>query len=355
MPSTNEKIHFAKIRSIFFFTLIVSLTLGFFYLVWPFAYPLFWAAVLAILFHPFYAWLNKHIKMPSITSAITILLILALVLVPLYYIVIIFIHESQYIFNGVQTQPIISNVAGATNWLNGTPLSQYADEFRTQWTSGVSNVLSSIGPFITDNLRDLAGNSLKFIFSIFVMFYALYYLFKDGPAFVNRLLHLSPLGSEYEARLVERFTSTTRATLKGTLIIGSIQGLIGGILFWSTGIQGALIWGVLMAIVSIIPGIGAWIVWLPIGVITLLLGHAAEGIIILAVGALIISLVDNLLRPILVGKDIQMHPLLVFLSTLGGIFLFGISGFVIGPIITALFMSVMNMYDYYYEKELKRN
>jgi predicted PurR-regulated permease PerM len=123
------------------------------------------------------------------------------------------------------------------------------------------------------------------------------------------------------------------------LIIGGLQGLLGATLFFFLGIDGALTWGVVMTLMSIVPGVGSSIVWVPAALIMLFTGHYWEGITILAVGALVISMVDNLLRPVLLGKDIQMHPLLIFLSTLGGIMLFGISGFVLGPMIIAFSMT----------------
>ena len=187
------------------------------------------------------------------------------------------------------------------------------------------------------------------------MIYTLYYFFKDGGRILKRLRHISPLGDDYEVLLFDRFTSTARATLKGSFIIGGIQGILGGILFTITGIQGALIWGVIMAIFSMIPSVGSFLVWLPDGLIMLLTGHLWQGLTILLVGGLVISLVDNVLRPPMVGKDIQMHPLLILFSTLGGISVFGISCVIIGPVISSLFMAVISIYDYYYQPELENN
>jgi predicted PurR-regulated permease PerM len=168
-------------------------------------------------------------------------------------------------------------------------------------------------------------------------------------------MHLCPLGDRYEQKLYDRFTSTARATIKGNLILGAIQGGLGVILFTLTGVPGALIWGVIMMLFCVIPGLGSFIVWFPAGLITILAGNTWQGIIILLVGALIISTIDNFLRPVLVGKDIQMHPLLVLFSTLGGIVVFGASGFIIGPIIAALFMAFWDMYEGYYHEELNHN
>ncbi|HYE59553.1 MAG TPA: AI-2E family transporter, partial [Candidatus Kapabacteria bacterium] len=201
----------------------------------------------------------------------------------------------------------------------------------------------------------ITTDSVRFIFMLFLMLYTLYYFLKEGKVLLNRIMHLSPLGHENEEVLYERFTSTARATMKGTFIIGGIQGILGALLFFITGIKGAFVWGVIMTLLSIIPGIGSFIIWFPAGIIQLALGNLWQGLTILLFGTFVISLIDNLLRPPLVGKDIQMHPLIVLFSTLGGLALFGISGFIIGPIIAALFLSVLSIYDFYYKKELNRN
>jgi len=161
------------------------------------------------------------------------------------------------------------------------------------------------------------------------------------------LLRFLPLEDDRGEMLYKRFTDTTRAALKATLIIGGLQGILGGLVLLVAGIEGALFWGIVMVVSSLVPSIGCSIIWVPAGIIMLLTGHTWEGILILVFGAAVISTVDNLLRPVLIGKDVQLHPLLIFLSSLGGIALFGISGFVIGPIIASLFLTIWEMYDYF--------
>jgi predicted PurR-regulated permease PerM len=177
------------------------------------------------------------------------------------------------------------------------------------------------------------------------MLYTLFFFIRDGDKFLGMAMRVLSLGQEREKVLYERFVATARATLKVTMIIGGLQGSLGGLMFWVTGIEGALVWGVVMILFSIVPVVGCSIIWIPAGVIMLLMGHFWKGILILAFGVFVISMVDNLLRPILLGRDVQMHPLLIFLSTLGGLSLFGFSGFVIGPIITSLLLAMWAMYD----------
>lgn len=196
--------------------------------------------------------------------------------------------------------------------------------------------------------------SVKFVFMLFIMFYTLFFFFKDGPRLLKYLMRVSPLGDKYEAMLYEKFTSTARATLKSTLIVGGLQGTLGGIFFWIAGVEGALVWGIIMIALSVIPAIGSFIIWLPTGIIMLALGNIWQGLLIL-IGGMFISIIDNIIRPPLVGKDTQMHPLIVLFTTLGGIFLFGISGFVIGPIIASLFLAIISIYNFYYRGELDSN
>jgi len=175
------------------------------------------------------------------------------------------------------------------------------------------------------------------------MLYTLFFFLRDGDKFLAMVMRLIPLGDLREKALYQRFAATARATIKVTLLIGGIQGILGSIIFFAVGIKGALVWGVIMIFTSIVPAVGCSIVWAPAGLLLIFSGALWKGIAVLVYGVAVISMADNLLRPLLLGKDVQMHPLLIFLSTLGGISLFGVSGFVLGPIITALLITVWEM------------
>jgi predicted PurR-regulated permease PerM len=209
--------------------------------------------------------------------------------------------------------------------------------------------------FILVGATKLTQTSLTFLIMFIVMFYTLFFFLKDGEKLLKRMAHLSPLGDKHEAMMYKRFTSTTRAVLKGSLIVGGVQGLLTGLLFYFTGIEGALIWGIITMLFAVIPGFGSYVIWLPAALIMFVLGNNVEGLIILLVGGLVVSQIDNLIRPVLVGKDTQMHPLLILFSTLGGILLFGISGFIIGPVVVALFLSLWEMYEQYYQQGLSND
>lgn len=355
MPVKN-KMDFKKVQTLFFFAMIIIFAIAVLYIFQPFFYPIFWAAVLAIMFYPVYLYLERFIKIPSLSAVITLLMVIALVFIPLFVIGVLLINESALLYSRLAESNLFGNVQNLTTNLNHLPyIGPYIDTAGLEGSTYATNAAKSISLFLFNNIKDITQNSIQFILLFFVMIYTLFFFLKDGKRMLSRLMHLCPLGDVYEEMLYKRFTSTARATLKGTIIIGIIQGTLGGILFALTGIEGALIWGILMILLSLIPGIGSAIIWLPAGIIMLALGNIWQGITILAVGIFVISLIDNIMRPALVGKDTQMHPILILFSTLGGIALFGISGFIIGPVITALFLAVVSIYEHYYKKELQDN
>lgn len=346
---------FEKFRSLFFTALIILLTLAILYIFRPFLYPIFWAAIIAVMFHPLYESVAKKVKNRSLASFILLLVVLLMLIIPLAVVITLLISQSYDLYTTISSRDLGSDIQSIFRWLADTPLQPFVERAQTEWPQHISSIGKQASLLTFNSLKSVTQNSFHFLFMFFLMLYTLFYFFKDGGRMLHRLMHLSPLGDKYEQMLYQRFTSVTRATLKGTLIIGGIQGFIGGILFWVVGIEGALIWAVIMTLMSIIPALGSFIVWLPAALIMLAIGNIWQGITILVIGTFVISLIDNLLRPPLVGKDIEMHPILVLFSTLGGLFTFGISGFIIGPIIAALYLAVMSMYDHHYRTELQHN
>lgn len=354
MPTKH--MNFGQIRGAVFFGLIIILGVIALYLILPFAYPIFWAMVVAVTFYPVFSWINSHIKLPSISSFITVLLVIVVLFLPLILLSLLLVQESADLYTSIESGNYFGAVESLTAHLEGN--SRFAPLVQTvkqEWTSYAASGARALSIFIFDNIKAITQNSIRFMFQGFIMLYTLFYFFKDGKDILKRIMYLSPLGNRYEEMLYYRFVSTTRATLKSTIILGGIQGLLGGILFWATGVEGAFIWAIVMTILSIIPAVGSFLVWAPAGLIMLFAGSIAKGIIILAVGAIIISNIDNVLRPPLLGKDTSMHPLLVLFATLGGLIFFGVSGFVIGPIIMSLFLAVISIYDHHYKRQLQSN
>lgn len=359
MPATT-KIPFNKMKSMFFIGLMFLFSIMMLYLFRPFFYPLFWAAVIAIMFHPLYKWIYKYIKMETPSLIITLLSVILAILLPLVIITLLLISESVKLYQTISAEDVRYVISRIEMFTGSSFISSFFNQPKDEWFNSIKQAFQGKEAFegvsnISSNIKNITSNAAYFIFMFFIMFYALYFFLKDGKRMLTRLMHLSPLGDTYERMLYERFTSTTRATLKSTFIVGGIQGALGGLLFAIVGIPGAFVWGVVMATLSVIPAVGAFIIWAPAGIILLVTGQVWQGVTVLVVGGLVISTIDNFLRPPLVGKDIQMHPLIVLLSTLGGIFVLGVSGFVIGPIIAALFLSIMTIYDHYYQNELIKN
>lgn len=355
MPTKkSDKISFEKMQSIFFFGLIGILSIAILYLFAPFLYPIFWASVIAVIFYPIHTYITKKINNKTGGALASVFLVFIIIFIPLSTLSALLVNESLDLYTKVSNSSIFQNPAGVSDWLAQTPFAPYVDQIRTEWTTYATKATQWISSFVFTSVTTITQNSLRFLIMFFIMIYTLYYFFKDGPHMLHRLMHLSPLGDTYEIMLYDKFTSTTRATLKSTLIVGGIQGFLSGLLFWITGIEGAFVWGVIMVIIAIIPAIGTPVVLIPAAIIMFALGNIWQGIALFC-GALLISILDNIIRPPLVGKDIQMHPLIVFFATLGGLVLFGISGFVIGPIIAALYISVMSIYSHYYKTELNKN
>ena len=355
MSAHNHEVSFKKMRSVFLFSLIALLTIAILILLKPFFYPLFWAAVIAVMFHPLYQKILKSTKLTNLSVTATLLAVLVVLILPLAVIATLLVKESFELYQVVQQSGIFSDVNHVSSILEGTFIEPFLEVIKTEWTTYAAAATQAISAYLFESIKNITSNTLTFVFQLFIMFYALYYFFRDGKKMLSRAMHLSPLGNNYENRLFKRFTSTIRATLKSTVIVGGIQGFLGGMMFWLTGIQGAFVWGVIMFALSLIPVLGSVVIWLPAGLIMLALGNVWQGVTIILVGTFIISTIDNFLRPPLVGRDIQMHPLLVLLATLGGLVFFGISGFVIGPIIAALYIAIMDVYGEYYKENLSKN
>jgi len=343
-------------RTVIFFSSILILFIVLLYLIRPFIYAIFWAAVVAILLQPINKFINRYIDIPAVSSLISVLLVIVIIFLPLFLLSVLLVQQSVQLYVSFsQGDSIITNVKGITSWLENSPLAPYIQDVSAQWTQYASSAAKTISLFVFENIKNITQNSVKFVFMLFIMLYTLYFFFKDGKKIAKYFSFISPIGDRYELMFYEKFRNTAIATLKTTLIIGGLQGTMGGLLFWATGVKGAFVWGVIMVTLSLIPALGSFVIWFPTAMIMLATGNVWQGIVILIVGTFLISTIDNLLRPVLVGKGTELHPLIVLFSTLGGIVLFGISGFIIGPIVASLFMAMMSIYAHYYQDELQNN
>lgn len=348
---------FSKIRNYLFLGLLLTVTVTFLLLLKPFAYPIFWAAVVAALFYPLYQRLNSSLKHANLSATITLAAVAVIILLPLTIIGLLLIKESLALYAAFSTNSSELNqtVQNLANTIKHNPYTAQLAVDESFWIEKFSEAGRTITSYIFAALKNLTQDSFWFLVMFVIMLYTLFFFIRDGEKILKKLMYLCPLGDRYEVMLYKKFTTAASGIIKGTLLIGGIQGALGGIAFWIAGIEGALIWSILMMLFSVVPGAGSSIIWLPGAIILLITGHLAAGIFLLLVGALLISTIDNFLRPILVGKGLNMHPLLILFSTLGGIAVFGFSGFMLGPIIAALFLAFWEMYEEYYRTELAKN
>ncbi len=207
----------------------------------------------------------------------------------------------------------------------------------------VSSAAITASQFIASRAVGIGQDTVRVTVFFFLMLYLLFFFLRDGQRLLEGLVRALPLGDERERLLMERFAEVSRATIKGTIVVGIVQGAIGGIAFAILGLGAPVLWGAMMSLVSIIPAVGPALIWLPTAIFLLITGRIGAGIALILVGVLVIGLVDNLLRPILVGRDTRMPDYLIMLSTLGGLAGFGLAGIVIGPIIAAFFIAVWQM------------
>jgi predicted PurR-regulated permease PerM len=338
-----------RIAQSFFAALLIGLTLVFFVVLSGFFQPIFWAAIMGVVSLPVQRWVERRVPgRPSSAALITLVIVLFTVLVPTILISGAVAEQGLQLYQRLQSGDVDP----------GALLEQIEESLPSEVVALIERI--GIEP---DNVQDriseaavqasgfIAGVALsvgqnvgRFAVMFFIMLYLLFFVLRDGERMLEKVMWALPLGDDRERDLFAKFAEVGRATIKGTLVVGAVQGTLGGIMFAILGIQGAVFWGVVMIFLSILPAVGAAIVWLPASVILMMGGAWGKGLVLLAFGALVISVVDNVLRPLLVGRDTKMPDWLILVSTLGGLTTFGISGFVIGPIIAGMFLSVWTMF-----------
>lgn len=338
-----------SMEHIFFFTLLVLATLAFLGVINAFIVPLFWAIALAILFEPLCDRVAAMLGDRSgVASLLTILLILLSLILPILLLGIVVTNEAVKLIAAIENQTI--DPGAAVRWVQDAvpEVVAYAEGhgFKIEeLTSRVSDLALTAGRLVASNALAVGQNTLRFFVMLLLMIYLLFFFLRDGHAIVERMVQILPLGDARERQLFERFASVVRATVKGTFVIAAVQGFIGGLAFALLDIRAAVLWGVVMAVLSLLPAVGALLVWGPAAAVLFAGGEIVSGIILVLVGVFVIGLADNLLRPVLVGRDTQMPDYLILLATLGGLALFGISGMVIGPLIAALFITLWEMFE----------
>ena len=334
-----------------FLLLLVIVSIAFAWLLWPLYGAVFWGSILAIVFAPIHrriaAKLGGH---RNLAALISLMLILVVVIVPVTFIAGSLVQEGTSLYQRVKSGNVNFG-AYVQQILDALPASVQSmlDRFGIGDLSGMQEKLANGAmqgsQYIATQAFNIGQNTFEFLVSFGVMLYLLFFLLRDGSILSARLRDALPLTDGHKLHLLRKFTTVIRATVKGNIVVAAAQGALGGAIFYVLGIQGPVLWGVVMAFLSLLPAIGAGLVWGPVAVYFLVSGEVWQGAALALYGVLVIGMVDNVLRPLLVGKDTKLPDYVVLISTLGGMALFGLNGFVIGPLIAALFIACWDLFS----------
>lgn len=324
---------------------VVTATVAMVWITLPFFGAVLWALVATIVFAPVAERLAMRLQgRRGLAAGLTLLLIVAVVIVPLVSVGTLLIDQAIDTYSRLQSRQLDFNKIfndverGLPPWLGGL-IDRYG-------FGDLDALQRRLSVFLTSGLRVAATQALAigssafgFVVALGVMLYLTFFLLRDGRQLTRRIGETVPLRPEQRHDLFIKFTTVIRATIKGSIVVAIVQGAIGGIVFWALGIEAALLWGVVMGILSLLPAIGTALIWVPVAIYLFAVGDVGKGIILVLCGVLVIGMIDNVLRPILVGKDTAMPDYVVLIATLGGIGVMGINGFIIGPVIAAMFIA----------------
>ncbi|MPS26769.1 AI-2E family transporter [Pigmentiphaga sp.] len=334
-----------------FLLLLVLVTLAFGWLLWPFFGAVFWGAILAIIFFPLQRRLVTAFGGRNNLAALATLAVCVLiVIIPVSLIAGTIVSQGAGFYEQIKAGDIdfrgyLDQAMAALPPTARSLLEKFGMVDVNSIQSKLAEVATRGSQFFATQALNIGQNTFQFVISLGVMLYLLFFLLRDGPDLSARIRQALPLTEEHKRHLFRKFIAVVRATVKGNIVVAITQGMLGGLIFWILGIKGALLWSVVMAFLSLLPAVGAGLIWGPVAIYFILSGDTLQGIILTLYGILVIGLVDNVLRPILVGKDTRMPDYVILISTLGGMALFGINGFVIGPLIAALFMAVWDLFS----------
>ena len=331
--------------------LLVAISLAFAWILWPFYGAILWAIVFATVFAPAHRRVLASVRhSPNLAALMTLLLIVTIVLLPLTLTAMSLVQETTSLyekiekgeldFGGFLSQLINALPAWASDLLARWGISDLGDV-----QTRVSSALKEGSQFLATQVLAIGQGTAHIVISFFLMLYLLFFFLRDGSQLAQRLKDAIPLRPEQKRALFSKFTIVIRAMFKGTILVAVLQGVLGGIIFWFLGVPAAVLWGVVMAFLSLLPAVGAALIWLPVALYFVATGAVWQGLALIAYGTLVIGLVDNLLRPILIGMDTKLPDYVVLISTLGGIAIFGLNGLVIGPVIAAMFIATWDIYS----------
>lgn len=321
----------------------------------PFLEAVIVAAVLSGLLYPLFTRLAARLPNRPIAAIATVVLVFFAVVLPILFVVFAFIREAGRLTSEIAPwiQGQLSGEGQQWHVPTWVPFAKYLEPYRDELLGRLGNVVSQAAAYLVDAASTLTQGTLLFVLNLFIMLYTMFFLFLAGPH-LSRILEYTPLTPEDLEIIAEKGIAIARATIKGTIVVGLLQGLLAGAAFAVAGIQGPVFWGVVMAFASVIPGVGAAIVWIPAVAYLFIAGQIIAAVALLAWCMLVVSSVDNVVRPWLVGTDARMPDVLILLSTLGGIAMFGAAGIVIGPIVAGFFLTSWHIFAVTFRRELDR-
>ena len=349
MKSSPDTVTSPKLERSFFFILLALLTLAFAAVLWPFYGAVFWGSVLALMFQPLYRkFLGRMRGRQNLAALATLCVILLIVILPLALVGISLVQEVTALYAKVKSGEVNFGryfeqmVSVLPSWITGL-LDRYGVVDLPALQAKIVAALTQRSESLAGRAVDIGGEALDLIVGFCIAMYLMFFLLRDGVGVARDVRAAIPLAPGPKERLLERFTTVIRATVKGNILVAAAQGTLGGIAFWALGVHAPMLWGVVMAFLSLLPAVGAALIWVPVALYLLALGQVGKGIGLILFGVFVIGLIDNVLRPILVGKDTAMPDYVVLIATVGGLALFGLNGFVIGPVIVAMFLAAWQL------------
>jgi predicted PurR-regulated permease PerM len=332
-----------------FLLLVIAVSLAFAWILWPFFGAVLWGTILAILFAPLHRRLLRFLgQRRTVAALVTVTIVLLIVILPVTLVGALLVQEAVSVYQKFQSGEL--NVGQYFQQVLGVLPGWISDLFDRFGLTNLGSMQERLSTglvqgsqFVAAKALNIGQNTFDFIVNLCIVLYLLFFLVRDGDDLVRRIRTAIPLHADQRRELFNKFTTVIRATVKGNVVVAIVQGALGGLIFWFLGVHAPVLWAVVMAFLSLLPAVGSALVWLPVAIYFLVTGATWQGIVLIAYGVLVIGFVDNVLRPILVGKDTKMPDYVVLISTLGGMAIFGLNGFVIGPVIAAMFMTVWDI------------
>jgi predicted PurR-regulated permease PerM len=338
-PLKNPQLEFKSLL-----LLVLAATILFLLIIWPFFGAVCWAIFIAIVFWPLHQrFVHGSHGRKNVAALASLTVILLIVILPLAMVIASITTEASVLVEKMRSGEIqigqfFQRMLDALPQWARSMLQRFGVGDLALLQKKLLATLTSSGQVLTSRVVGIGQVTLDFIVAFFVMLYMLFFLFRDGEQLSQSIARAIPLHPQHTRRLLTQFATVVRATVKGNIVVALVQGALGSLAFWVLGLPGAILWGAVMAVLSLLPAVGAAMVWGPIALYYFFTGALVKAIGLTVWGAFVIGLVDNVLRPILVGKDTRMPDYLVLVATLGGIVVFGLNGFVIGPVIAAVFL-----------------